>query len=318
MTDNSGASTSTTQQVTAVAPVNVPPVAAFTSTVNNLSVAVDGSGSTDPDGTVASYSWDFGDSSALGTGATVSHSYAAAGTYTVALTVTDNSGAINTITHSVTVTAPSPTAPFATDAFGRTVASGLGTADIGGAWTTSGSAANFAVGGGVATLKNTTAGSSNYGYLNSVSSTDTEVQATVATQQTPTGSGTYTSIIGRRVGTDDYRMRVGFLVNGNVNVEVDHAGAALQAVRVAGLSYVPGTLLQARLQVFGTNPTTIRAKVWVVGTTEPTAWQISKTDSTAALQAPGSIGIGSFLGGTSTTLPTTTTFANLWAGPLAQ
>ena len=50
-----------------------------------------GPGSSDPDGTVASYAWDFGDGS-TGTGATPTHTYAAAGTFTVSLTVTDDGG----------------------------------------------------------------------------------------------------------------------------------------------------------------------------------------------------------------------------------
>ena len=63
----------------------------------------DGSGSTDADGTIAGYAWNFGDGSAHGTGATPSHTYAAAGTYTVTLTVTDDDGATDTVSHDVTV-----------------------------------------------------------------------------------------------------------------------------------------------------------------------------------------------------------------------
>ncbi len=80
------------------------PVAAFTATMTNLAVAVDASGSTDSDGTIASYAWTFGDNS-TGTGKTASHTYAAAGSYQVSLTVTDNKGATNTVTKTVTATA---------------------------------------------------------------------------------------------------------------------------------------------------------------------------------------------------------------------
>jgi PKD repeat protein len=52
-----------------------------------LAVAFNGSGSTDLDGTIASYAWNFGDG-ATGTGATVSHTYDVAGTFTTTLTVT--------------------------------------------------------------------------------------------------------------------------------------------------------------------------------------------------------------------------------------
>ncbi len=100
VTDGDGNSASTTRTVTATAPPgNQPPVAAFTSTMGKLTAVVDASASADPDGTIASYAWDFGDS-ATGTGKTASHSYASGGTYQVALTVTDNSGAASTSTRA--------------------------------------------------------------------------------------------------------------------------------------------------------------------------------------------------------------------------
>lgn len=82
-------------------PANVPPVANFSDTVNGLAVTFTDS-STDSDGSIASRSWNFGDSS-TSTATSPSHTYAAAGTYTVSLTVTDNGGATNTKTQSVTV-----------------------------------------------------------------------------------------------------------------------------------------------------------------------------------------------------------------------
>lgn len=55
-------------------------------------VAFDGSASYDPDGSIVSHAWDFGDG-ATGSGVTVSHAYTTVGTYIVTLTVTDNRGA---------------------------------------------------------------------------------------------------------------------------------------------------------------------------------------------------------------------------------
>ncbi|MBB6403448.1 fibronectin type III domain-containing protein [Arthrobacter sp. AZCC_0090] len=91
---------------------NQPPTAAFTSSTSGLTATFDGSASTDPNGTVASYSWDFGDGSPAGTGVKPSHTYAAAGTYQVKLTVTDSGGLTGTVTHPVTVAAAA-TAPAA-------------------------------------------------------------------------------------------------------------------------------------------------------------------------------------------------------------
>lgn len=81
---------------------NRPPTASYTNTCSGLACAFDGSASSDPDGTIASHAWDFGDGT-TGTGATANHTYGAAGTYTVKLTVTDNQGATGSVTKSITV-----------------------------------------------------------------------------------------------------------------------------------------------------------------------------------------------------------------------
>ncbi|MCS4139565.1 PKD repeat protein, partial [Salinibacter ruber] len=60
--------------------------------------------SSDGDGTVQSYSWDFGDGT-TSTQQSPSHTYASSGTYTVSLTVTDDAGATATATQDISVTA---------------------------------------------------------------------------------------------------------------------------------------------------------------------------------------------------------------------
>ncbi|WP_206050830.1 PKD domain-containing protein [Nocardioides speluncae] len=79
------------------------PTASFTAdcSASQPSCTFDGSGSTDPDGSIASYAWDFGDGQ-TGAGVTPSHTYAAAGKYRVQLTVTDNDGRTGTATKEVT------------------------------------------------------------------------------------------------------------------------------------------------------------------------------------------------------------------------
>ena len=86
-------------------PVNQPPTASFTFNVTDLMVSFNAGASSDPDGSIVSYAWNFGDGT-NGSGVTTSRTYAAAGTYNVTLTVTDNEGATGTLTQSVTVTAP--------------------------------------------------------------------------------------------------------------------------------------------------------------------------------------------------------------------
>ena len=57
---------------------------------NYTSIDFDGTGSSDPDGTIIKYAWDFNDGSDIETGATVSHTFTSYGDYAVTLTVTDN------------------------------------------------------------------------------------------------------------------------------------------------------------------------------------------------------------------------------------
>jgi len=71
-----------------------------------LNVAFSSAGSNDPDGSIVTYLWDFGDGT-NGTGANPSHLYTSIGTYNVILTVTDNSGDSDTASVTVTVNAVS-------------------------------------------------------------------------------------------------------------------------------------------------------------------------------------------------------------------
>lgn len=85
---------------------NSPPMASFTYSCTDLACDFDAGGSSDSDGSIASYDWTFGDG-ATATGAATSHTYAAGGTYTVTMTVTDDGGATDADAQDVTVTEPS-------------------------------------------------------------------------------------------------------------------------------------------------------------------------------------------------------------------
>ena len=89
---------------------NQRPVASFTVSVSEgaapLEVRFDGSASADPDGSIASWAWTFGDG-ATGSGSATTHVYQEAGSYTPSLTVTDERGATHTQQGS-TITVNSP------------------------------------------------------------------------------------------------------------------------------------------------------------------------------------------------------------------
>lgn len=77
-----------------------------------LLVAFSSSGSSDPDGQIVRYDWNFGDGS-VSTAAHPSHTYNAAGVYTATLTVTDNDGLSATVSVQITVQNPANQPPVA-------------------------------------------------------------------------------------------------------------------------------------------------------------------------------------------------------------
>ncbi len=107
VTDDDGAQASTSQEITVS---NHRPAASFSYTPDAptaMDVIRFTSQSSDPDGSIASYSWRFGDGgSGSGSGKHVEHSYGSPGKYTVTLTVTDNRGKTDSVQHVVWVNDP--------------------------------------------------------------------------------------------------------------------------------------------------------------------------------------------------------------------
>jgi PKD repeat protein len=83
---------------------NTPPTAGFTFSVTDLIVDFTDT-SSDSNGSVVSWNWDFGDgSNSIDQNPT--HTYETGGTYTVVLDISDNDGGMDSATQLVTVTAP--------------------------------------------------------------------------------------------------------------------------------------------------------------------------------------------------------------------
>jgi PKD repeat protein len=107
VTDTDGDKDVSLQTITVNTPPNVPPTAAIGSSGTGgqapYTVSFDGTGSSDPDGSITSYAWNFGNDRTATT-PTASATYTQPGTYTVTLTVTDNQGATGTATRQIVVT----------------------------------------------------------------------------------------------------------------------------------------------------------------------------------------------------------------------
>jgi PKD repeat protein len=104
VTDNTGAKTQATVDIAVNAPANQPPTATASATPTAgkapLAVAFTGGGA-DPDGTIASYAWTFGDGGTSNS-QSPTHTYQTGGNFTATLTVTDNGGAKGSTTVAIT------------------------------------------------------------------------------------------------------------------------------------------------------------------------------------------------------------------------
>ncbi len=97
VTDNGGA-THTASTTATITPAPIPPSANAGgpySGVVGSGISFDGTASSDADGTIVSYVWDFGDGG-VASGPSPTHSYSVDGNFTVTLTATDNDGLTGT------------------------------------------------------------------------------------------------------------------------------------------------------------------------------------------------------------------------------
>ncbi|WP_328532269.1 hypothetical protein OG984_14595 [Nocardioides sp. NBC_00368] len=200
----------------------------------------------------------------------------------------------------------------AADAFGRAETSGWGTADTGGTWTrTTGTAGNFSVSEGRGRHAVTASGTTE-SRLQEVSAGDVDATVSVGVSRLP-DAGYVWSILGARVsGADHYASRLRFNPDGTVGLHLVRSGTPVVGANVVpGLSVAPGDRLKVRLQVTGTAPTTVRAKVWPAGSTEPSGWTYELSDSTVANQLPGGVMLRGFGSSTIGTTPVEVSYDDL-------
>lgn len=201
------------------------------------------------------------------------------------------------------------TGSTAADDFSRTVSGSWGSAGTGGVWSLYGTPSNFAVTSGVGTMTAPAPATNLQATLTGVKSTASETKTRVTLQQAVTGgSSAYASVIGRAVGGDDYRARLAYSTTGGVILQLLHGGTTLTSAPLSGVTYSPGQTLLVRVRVTGTSPTTIQARAWRDGVTEPSTWLVSTTDASSGLQTAGGSGLAFYIGGSSTGLPRTAVF----------
>lgn len=221
------------------------------------------------------------------------------------LTVTDDDGAEDKVTRPVVVTEHGAPAVFAADPFGRTLVAGLSTADTGGPWTSS-RTPNYSVSGGAGRLRMASAGGQLNTFLNGVSAQDLLSTVDVGWDRVADVNGQYASLVVRRIGTSDDRVRIR-AVSTKTTITlyrmVNNTETSLGVVTLPTLVYGPGDTFRLQLRAVGSGTITLQAKVWRVGSPEPAEWQITANDATAALQSAGGVGLVSYVSGAATAAP---------------
>ena len=292
------------------------PVASFTyaASPGTLTVNFSDTSSNGP----TSWAWDFGDG-ATATVANPSHTFGAPGTYTVTELSSNASGpSLAPASQQVTVSLVSP---YASDAFARPAAAGTwGSAPVGGAYSYVGSQADFSLTGTAGRVTIGSPGATRAAYL-PVSAQDVDLTFSASFSKLPAGGGsTYAYGSLRRSTTADYRVKARITGSGAVYLSFSQFSAGSEKtigseLQVAGLTYVPGTDLKVHAQVSGTNPTVLVARIWPAAGPEPAAWLISRTDTTAGLQVPGSVGIRAYTSTGTTNTPISVSFDSIQAVP---
>ena len=182
----------------------------------------------------------------------------------------------------------------ASDSFNRTVSGGWGTADVGGPWTVLDTAASWSVSSGTGSV-NVGAAGTQRALLSSVKVQDVDVLTRITLPLCTGTSNCDAFVLGRAPANGQTSYRVG-LVEGagrsDVYLRTERSdGATLASDVDLGIPASDGAQVMLRVEFQGVNPTVIRARAWLAGTSEPSSWLVNTTDGNSAEQIAGAIGV---------------------------
>lgn len=202
------------------------------------------------------------------------------------------------------------TAVTAGDSFNRTVTSGWGTADTGGAWSSTGGQTRTNGSSGNLDIKN---GQGISNSLTGFSARTADLQVAFSINKLPVGGDMYLYVTPRKVGNSEYLAKIKFSANGAVRLDatriVNGVESTLKSYN-AGFVAKAGATVNVKVSLSGLDKTTINAAIWAGGTPVP-GTQLSVADTTAALQTSGTVALGGYVSANATNAPITIRYDNL-------
>ena len=218
--------------------------------------------------------------------------------------------------------APKPNPAVADDPFARSQSAGWGTAPTGGAWTyNTRLGAGFWTNGVTANAQLTPQATALQALLPSASVLSTDAVAGFSLSKLPVGDSVRVMVVGRSVGTSQYRGVVEVTPAGQMVLSVrryiDGRATLIGTQVVSSLHFAANADYVVRMQLSGASPTQIRMRVWQAGSAEPASWAYTATDATAGLQQAGATGLRVAGGSKLTCAPLTVLFESYQVANLA-
>lgn len=184
---------------------------------------------------------------------------------------------------------------IASDSFNRTVSSGWGNADTGGWWTVVGSPWSWSVSPSAGSVI-VGANNEERAYLSSFTTQDVDVVEKVVLPRCSGSTNCNAYVLGRyapaysptyyRVGVVQGASRADIFIRAQRS-----DGTSLGNDLDTGLPAANGAVVWLHAEFQGVKPTAVRARAWLDGTPEPSAWLLNTTDSNSAEQKAGMVGV---------------------------
>jgi hypothetical protein len=187
---------------------------------------------------------------------------------------------------------------FASDEFSRAIGDSWGYATVGGPysmWPAPTGNRSFSVDGYHGRIA-PKAGEFREAMLDSVVQADVDVSFRVKVAELPVDRDEL-FVVARRNSTDksEYRLGVRIGSSGSLTARIirvqKNVYTTLGTANLTAVAAAPDGYFDVRAQVSGAAPTSLKMKIWRDSVPEPGPWSLARTDSTAAMEGPGVLGI---------------------------